>query len=133
MTSLTRVRALKATSVSFSLLACTLLSCSAVDENLYAGSWLFDFNPDGEEVNNQTCVVDSNGDFDCLLTWGAGDPARAVGNIAVAIVDGTLRLEQGGAEVKTYALDGDCPTFNGCSGKLLEADVDSGSFTMTRE
>ena len=131
MNNVIRARTL-VTAASLSLLGLGTTSCSSVESSLYEGVWLFDFNPSDEDVDNADCVVDTSGNFDCLLTWGSGDPAQAVGYIAQGTTDGTLRLDQAGVEVKSYTITGDCPTFNKCEGDLYLGEEKSGVFTMTR-
>lgn len=118
-----------------SLLTVSAASCSGVDDSPYAGSWVFDFKPDAEEVDNTTCPVDTNGDFNCELTWGSGDPAIALGDITAGNVAGTLRLDQAGVTIMSYDIEGQCPSLRACEGVLLEGSpaTESGTFAMTQE
>ncbi len=118
-----------------SLLTVSAASCSAVDDSPYAGSWVFDFNPTDEEVDNETCPIDSNGNFNCELTWGSGDPAIALGEVVAGNASGSLRLNQAGATIKSYEISGVCATLRTCAGDLLDGSTGakSGTFTMTQQ
>lgn len=117
-----------------SLLALGVGACSAVDDGPYTGTWIMDFNPNAEDVDNATCPVDGGGVFDCPVRWGTGDPGTADGTIAAGNVSGRLQLDQGDVEFKAYEIEGQCPALNNCGGDLLSPSTGEvvGTFSMTR-